>query len=1089
MKYIRSVPAALLFFLFFNFPASAQQAPGPLPATFLSRLQAGFVTPPDSLKPWIYYYWISDHVSKEGITKDLEAMAKIGIGEALIGDIGLDEVPPGKVKMLSEEWWQLTEHAIREGGRLGVKIGLFNSPGWSQSGGPWVKPGEAMRYLVYKDTVLKGPAAFSGQLKAPHDTFQDVALLAFPQPAEDDHWMTADHPTVTLNDSTTPITTLTDGLLSTTFATDSLTATRPVRIQLTTSNTLHPRTLFLYPSNISFMADVELQVLRNGTYATIEQFRYDRSNYALNVGPVPQAVLAVALPPVTGSSFRLIFTDIRNRNNKPEKFGLAEIALSPAAAIDRFAEKQLDKMYPTPLPYWKEYQWPLLPEPDANGLAVDASRVVNLTASMDTTGRLQWQVPAGNWVLMRIGVTPTGTQNAPTAPYARGLEVDKMNKLHLQAHFDAYIGELLRRMPPADRTAFTHVIADSYEMGSENWTEGMEQRFRNKFGYDPLPYLPVISGRIVESREKSDRFLWDLRRLIADMVASEYVGGLRELSNKAGLRIWLENYGHWGFPAEFLQYGGQSDDIAGEFWNEGELGNIECKAASSAAHIYGHTKVYAESFTSGGKAYQRTPAMLKKRGDWSFTEGINHVLLHLYIHQPYENKSPGINAPFGTEFNRKNTLFDFSKDWVDYERRCMLLLQQGRAVSDVCYFIGEDAPKMTGVRDPALPKGYSFDYINAEVVMTRLQVNEGRLVLPDGMSYRMMVLPPLQTITPQVLAKIEELVKDGAVVLGPKPLRSPGLEHYPDADRTVRELADKLWGTAHEKNRPYGKGLLLSNMTMPEALAAVQLIPDLGIPDHVPVLFTHRSMPGADIYFLTNQSDSTVLFDAAFRGRYAQAQFWDATNGTVRALPQATALSQTTLLPITLAPAQSGFVVFPDGGTPLSTGTNFPVPDTLLTIKTPWTLRFDTAMRGPAKGVLTPALKSWSVSTDPRIRYYSGKVRYRNQFTLKALPGAGQHVFVHTGGFNGIAKVFVNGQEASTIWTAPWQADVTSLVKKGANKLTIEFVSTWVNRLIGDSGLPEKDRITWMPVNPYKPEDHLHPAGLTMPVKILEVTY
>ncbi len=394
-------------------------------------------------------------------------------------------------------------------------------------------------------------------------------------------------------------------------------------------------------------------------------------------------------------------------------------------------------------------------------------KVIDLTSNLSADGTLTWDAPAGRWIVMRIGATPTGTKNSPSAPYATGWEVDKMSREHLKKHFDAFIGELLKRMPAEDRTALKHVVLDSYEQGSQNWTEDLDKDFQERYGYDPIPWFPVLSGRIVGSADQSDRFLWDLRRLIADRVAYDYVGGLRDLSQEQGLRVWLENYGHWGFPSEFLMYGGQSHDIAGEFWNEGELGNIECRASSSAAHIYGKRRVSAESYTSAGLAYQRFPAMLKKRGDWSYTEGINHVVLHLYIQQPYEDRTPGINAPFGTEFNRKNTWFNQSKKWIDYQRRCMFMLQRGLAVNDVCYFIGEDVPKMTGTRVPEIPGGYSYDYINAEVIMNRVTVKDGSLVLPDGMSYRLLVLPPLETMRPELLRKIKQLVTEGASVTGP----------------------------------------------------------------------------------------------------------------------------------------------------------------------------------------------------------------------------------------------------------------------------------------------------------------------------------
>ena len=381
--------------------------------------------------------------------------------------------------------------------------------------------------------------------------------------------------------------------------------------------------------------------------------------------------------------------------------------MSGAARLERFVEKQLGKMHPTPLPMWDTYLWPQQAEPDAPQLAVPPGEVVDLSDRLAADGTLRWDVPAGEWVILRTGMTPTGTKNAPASPEGQGLEVDKMNRQAAQTHFDAFIGQLLKRMPASERTAFKHVVADSYEMGSQNWTDGFGELFRERYGYDARRWLPVLTGRIVGSADQSNRFLWDLRRLVADRVAMDYVGGLRDVCHQHGLKLWLENYGHWGFPAEFLQYGGQADHISGEFWATGELGSIELRAASSASHIYGMPITSAEAFT-GGPFFVSTPWSLKRRGDWAVTEGINHFVLHVYIHQPSEDRRPGVNAWFGTEFNRHNTWFESSGTWIEYLRRSHFLLQQGRHVADVAYFIGEDAPKMTGVRQPESARRLRF---------------------------------------------------------------------------------------------------------------------------------------------------------------------------------------------------------------------------------------------------------------------------------------------------------------------------------------------------------------------------------------------
>ena len=724
------------------------------------QLEQEFAHPPAHTKPRCYWYWMDGNVSKEGITHDLQAMKRVGIGEAYIGVIGggMSGRSNGEVKVLSQPFWHLMEHAIREGGRLGVNIGVFNSPGWSQSGGPWIKPEQSMRYLSFSETRLRGPRHFVGKLPAPIGWFQDVAVLAFPAPAEDDDTIASHSPTI---------------------------------IGSTTSNLTYEvaqaftaRSLKIVPAK-AVNVSCELRASDNGkTYTTVRIFRMDRHNLSVAVGPVPLAPIVISFPAVTAHFFRLQFSAPCEVSN---------IELSAAARVERYEEKQLDKMFQDPQPPFDFYTWPQQAEPKKAGLVVQPTAVRNITKDLSADGTLHWDVPSGEWIVLRVIASPTGTTNTPAPPEATGLEVDKMSRPDLRAHFDAYIGKLLERMPPKDRKAWKHVVADSYETGPENWIDDFVSDFKKRYGYDPLRFMPVMTGRIVGSADESDRFLWDLRRMVADRIAKDYVGGLRELCHEHGLRMWLENYGHWGFPSEFLKYGGNSDEIGGEFWVSGVLGSIELRDASSAAHIYGMPVVFSEAFT-GGPAFTSTPWSLKRRGDWALCQGVNQFVLHVYIEQPWDDRRPGVSAWFGTEFNRNNTWFGNAKFWIDYLRRCSVLLQQGCHVADVAYYIGEDTPKMTGECKPALPAGYDFDYINADVIEHRLSVKNGRFVLPDGTSYRLLVLPDENTMRPAVLRKLRELIDAGGQLLGPEPTRSPSLQDYPACDKEVRRLGQRTVG-------------------------------------------------------------------------------------------------------------------------------------------------------------------------------------------------------------------------------------------------------------------------------------------------------
>ncbi len=897
-------------------------------ATRASRdaLEDGFRTPPDSTKPWCYWYWISDNISKDGITRDLEAMRRAGIGEALIGNIYLGDTKIGGVKALSEPWWGMVEHAIREGGRVGVDIGLFNCPGWSQSGGPWIDATQTMRHIAISETRVKGGAPVAVTLPVPKQPFQDLAVLAFPAPARDTDTIGTRDVAIRCEPALADAARLIDGRPDT--AADfpaGAAAKTPLVVDLETKAPFIARSLVLHPAPKAFVVQCELQVKdAAGAFRTVRQATIDRHNLSGHVGFQPSGPVAVGFPAVTSTHFRLVFTGLRNAG------GLGEIKLSAAPRVEHYVEKQLAKMFQDPLPPPDYYLWPRPADASCADGAVAPEGVLNLSDRMGPDGTLRWDPPRGDWVVLRTGLSPTGARNAPASPEGQGYEVDKMNRAWTEHHFRAYIGRVLDRMPATERRAFKHVVADSYEMGSQNWTEGLAADFRARYGYDPLPWLPAMTGRVVGDPDRSDRFLWDLRRLVADRISSDYVGGLRDACERHGLRLWLENYGHWGFPGEFLQYGGASHDLGGEFWATGDLGAIELRAAASAAHIYGKPRVSAEAFTSALR-FESTPWSLKRRGDWALTEGINHWVLHVYIHQPWEDRLPGVNAWFSTEFNRHNTWFDAGRTWIDYYRRCCFLLQQGRAVADVAYFIGEDAPRMTGQRDPPLPAGHDFDFVNADVILDRMQVRDGRFVLPSGASYRVLVLPDRDTMRPAVMRKIRDLVAAGGSIVGRPPSRSPSLEGFPACDAEVARIAAEVWGGgqtegrkdgrtedrrdasrvtgASSPGRPFGRGRVFA-----PAAGLRAALDALGMPEDVAdaggLLWTHRSAPGAEIYFVCNTGLGPVRAAPRFRVGARAPELWDPVSGRITRAACFEATDDGTRVALDVGPGDSLFVVF-----------------------------------------------------------------------------------------------------------------------------------------------------------------------------------
>ncbi len=1081
--------------LLFTFNASAQKNINSSSQIIpMSKIASGFATPPDSMQLSVYWYWISDNISREGVIKDLHAMKKVGINRAFIGNIGLDEVPYGKVKIFSDEWWDIIHAALKTATELNIEIGIFNSPGWSQSGGPWIKPSEAMRYLASSRIQITGPQQLNTKLEQPAKDFQDVRVIAFPAPKDFQKSIRDFNPTISSSPVIPDIKNCMDGDTSTEMIIPSKT---DFTLNFETTEAFTARSITFYPAHRKMKLEGEIQANENGNFKTIKSFTVDRSNDALNVGFDPYAPAAISIPATSSTQFRIVFTNV-----VPDSSGLREINISSSPRIEDYAEKTLSKMFPTPFPYWGSYEWPVQPEFKDKDLVIDPSSVIDISKNMTADGQLEWNVPNGNWIIMRTGMTPTGVHNSPASPEGTGLEVDKMSKKHVAAHFDAFLGKIMERIPADDRKTWKVTVEDSYETGGQNWTDGMIEKFKKQFGYSPLPYLPVMNGLVVGSEAMSDRFLWDLRRFVANEVAYQYVAGLREVSHQHGLHTWLENYGHWGFPSTFLMYGGQSDEVAGEFWSEGDLGNIENRAASSAAHIYGKRKVSAESFTAGGKAFARYPAVMKQRGDRFFTEGINNTLLHLFIEQPYD-KAPGVNAPFGNEFNRLNTWFDDLDLFIQYIKRCNFMLQQGTYIADVAYFIGEDAPKMTGTRDPELPKGYSFDYMNAEVIEKRMHVKDGRLTLPDGMNYGILVLPKLKTMRPEVLKKIMQLVEDGAVVLGPKPERSPSLENYPDADKEVKKLAAELWGNIDGTNvkvHHYGKGIVVDGMTMQEALNLANVLPDYKTNENDSTLFIHRKLNDGDIYFISNQTEKTISINPKFRVKGKVPELWNAIDGSMRTLPAYSFDEEGTLVPLKLEPLQSECIVFRKMGTDAASkkvidkslskivASNYPDPVQIQDLNNDWLVQFDNTMRGPKSPVIFHDLTDWAKNENDSIKYYSGTAVYTKIIQVPKLKSA-EKIFLDLGNLITMAKVKVNGIYVGGAWTPPYQVDITNALKSGKNTLEISVVNNWMNRLIGDLNLPEAQRKTWVSINPYKTDSPLQSSGLFGPVVLKVIKY
>lgn len=727
--------------------------------------------------------------------------------------------------------------------------------------------------------------------------------------------------------------------------------------------------------------------------------------------------------------------------------------------------------------------------------------VVDITSKLTDGGKLDWQVPAGDWIILRVGYTPTGRPNKPSPKEGEGLECDKLSKPALDAHWAGFMQKMLDDVGPLAGAGKTlnNALIDSYEVGGQNWTENFRAEFEKRRGYDLLKFLPTFTGRVVQSPEVSERFLWDLRRTIADLFAENYFGHFAELCQQHGLLTSIEPYTG---PFESLQCGAPADIVMGEFWT-GRPVHRSVKLASSVAHIYGKKIVGAESFTAYPVAgrWQNDPSTLKAPGDLAFSQGINRFIFHRYAHQPWTNRWPGMTmGQWGFHFERTVTWWDEGKPWIDYITRSQFLLQQGRSVADVANFCGESVPVETRAGKPATPAGYDYDDINADVLLNRATVKNGRITLPDGLSYGALVLPPEDiNMTPRLLERLAELVRAGATIVGPRPQHSPSLTGYPQCDAQVQELAASLWGNCNGSNfteNVTGKGRVVWGKSLTDVFAAQNLKPDFvfaGDSTDTRLEYAHRVADNADIYFVSNQRTHFDSADCTFRVSGKTPELWHADTGVTERAPVWLEQHGRTTVSLKFDPAGSVFVIFREpaavnhvvaaklnsqwqtvldgngkllvkatgdgtaefqtaaGKTLKVVAANMPAP---IEVAGGWNLSFPPDWGAPPSVTLNKLI-SWTDHPNDGVRYFSGTATYENKIEIPAdRLGANRELWLDLGVVKNLAEVFLNGSNLGVLWKPPFRVNITSAAKPGTNQLVVKVTNLWPNRLIGDEQLP-----------------------------------
>ena len=838
--------------------------------------------------------------------------------------------------------------------------------------------------------------------------------------------------------------------------------------------------------------------------------------------------------PVTARFFRISFLEKAPPSNNlgdidmsdfggapptgPLMHSIAEFELHTGPRVNRFEEKAAFSTLPD------LYSAATREVPAAT--IIPKSDVIDLTSKMKPDGTLDWTPPDGNWTILRMGYSLTGITNHPAPPEATGPEVDKLNKADVQAYLNHYLdnykqasggdmgatGQASPLAAPAPggspgKVGLQFVITDSWEAGTENWTNDILSEFQHRRGYDARPWLPTMAGRVIGSAAESDRFLFDYRRTLEELLAENHYAVIADLLHQRGMGQYgeshesgratigdgmeMKRYDDVPMAAMWTQRPGVNEDLP--------IPNADIRESASVAHIYGRPFVAAESMTAAASPWAWSPAALKPTADKELTMGLNRFVIHSSVHQPLTgpggadagSPGPGLTlGPFGQWFNRNECWAEQAKPWIDYLSRSSYMLQQGRFVADIAYYYGEDS-NVTAIftdHNPALPEGYNFDFVNADILAHKLKVDHGDLVTDSGMRYRVLALDPYaQHMSLPVLRRISELVHQGATVVGKAPVDDPSLA---DDQGAFKKLIAELWGASAEPSRKVGKGHVVSGETVEAAMKPLALQPDTTYTKTSPdtkVLFVHRTMPGADLYFVDNRSATPLTTEASFRVTGRAPELFHPDTGAVTPAAFQSANGRTTV-PLTLEPWGTTFVVFRHATKETTHLLPKTTESTLATVDGPWDVAFEDRTpkpEGEPKTLQMPQLASWSDSSDPNVRYFSGHGTYTKHLNAPAdWFKSGAPVMLDLGDVANLAEVSINGKPVGTVWKTPYRLDVTSAMHPGDNLVEIRVVNLWVNRLIGDAQ-PNATKLTFTARNPYKANSPLVPAGLLGPVRLL----
>ena len=1084
------------------------------------KLEASFVNPPNEAKPRVWWHWMNGNVTKDGIRKDLIWMHESGIGGFQNFDAGLatPQIVNNRLNYMTPQWKEAFHFTTILADSLNLEMAIAGSPGWSESGGPWVAPEDGMKKIVWSERRVEGGKPVSEKLPQPPKVtgafqnlsfekdagnllsdveftppqyYEDIAVVAYQIPST--HLSVNDlNPQITSSGGSFKLEQLTDGDLN---KFELLPYNQKedyawIQFEFSTPQTIKGISV-VGGGNSGMMA----RFMGGNSESRIIEASNDGKNFKklanLPAGEVPQ--LTVNFKPERAKFFRVSYKNpvvnplmgggisIPGMNiGQPESEGteIAELVLYPYSIIDRFEEKAgYSATISTDLRITNETE-------DAIGF----SNVIDLTNMMSKDGTLNWIPPAGNWKIIRFGYSLTGKENHPASLEATGLEVDKMDTQAVKRYFENYLEQYKDATNGMmGEKGLQYIITDSYEAGQANWTPNMAEEFMKRRGYSMIPWLPVITGKIVKSTESSERFLWDFRKTIAELAAESHYDNLTIILDEFGMKRYSESHENGrAFIADGMDVKRNAAVPMSACWvgqlfgNDQTMYEADIRESASVAHIYGQNLVAAESFTAMGmlgNAFSYHPENLKPTADLELASGLNRFVIHTSVHQPVDDKIPGLGLSiFGQWFTRHETWAAQAKVWTDYLARSSYLLQQGKFVADVVYYYGEDnnITNLFGSKLPDIPNSYSYDFINPDALINLLTVKNGRLVTPSEMSYSLLYLDKnAKKMSLTVLRKIKELVDKGAVIGGTKPEQTPSLT---DDVNEFNRLVKEIWESGNQN--------VYEGKSVGEMLEALKISPDFEYSDTSEELrFVHRSFNGKEIYWISNRSNKNISIEATFRVSGKVPQIWYPETGKIEQVSYKISDNRTSI-PLQLVPDDAIFVVFDKNTKNQELTLPEKKEEVIMTVEGSWNVSFQPD-RGAPENVVFEDLHSYTEEVNQGIKYFSGTALYRKSIDVKSgILTKDSKIFLDLGDVANLAEVVVNGKNLGVVWKKPFKLDITGSVKAGENMFEIKVTNLWVNRLIGDQQPDMGQKVSYTTIPFYRADSPLIKSGLLGPVRL-----